>query len=146
MSNSVLAFETFFHRLSEADPYAGANFQLYWDRSNATTPVAYGKRRAYYTKFLIVSGGQDQMVGTFRYPDTAPPTTAAQLIANENNAMPFALDVADFTLHAQLQSTAITGPPTGDPSNPNSADLQQAAQDDISNQNLMAVGGIGGSG
>ena len=30
--------------------------------------------------------------------------------------------------------------------NPSSYDLQQAAQDDISNQNLAAVGAIGGSG
>ena len=141
----MLAFETYFHRLSEPDPFVTGNFGLYWDRSNATTPVAYGKRRAFYSKFLIVSSGPDQLSGVFRYPDTVA-TSAAQLIANENNAMPFALDVADFTAQATLQSTTIVGTSSNDPTNPNSFDLQQAAQDDISNQNLMAVGAIGGSG
>ena len=150
VSNGVLAFEHFFHRLSEPDPYATANFRFYWDRSNVTTPVAYGRRRAYYTKFLIVSGGPDQTVGIFRYSDILPPTTAFQLIANENNAMPFSLDVADFTLSATVTGTSIpvntSNPSSPDPTQPNSYDLQQAAQDDISNQNLMAVGAIGGSG
>jgi hypothetical protein len=146
-SNGVQAFEFFFHRLTEPDPFSKGNFSFYWDRSSNT---GYGSRRAFYSKFLIVSGGPDQLVGIFRYADSSPPTSASQLISNENNAMPFALDVADFTTSATLQNTTIpvnaSIPSSNDPNNPSSYDLQQAAQDDISNQNLMATGGIGGSG
>jgi prepilin-type N-terminal cleavage/methylation domain-containing protein len=148
-SNGVANFEYFFHRLSEPDPYAKANFSLYWDRS---FNPGFGSRRAFYSKFLIASGGPDEIVGIFRYPDTSPPNSASQLIANENNAMPYSNvdNVADFTLNATLQHTSIpvnTGnPSSNDPTNPNSYDLQQAAQDDITNHNLLATGGIGGSG
>ena len=44
----------------------------YWDRSSNS---GYGSRRAFYSKFLIVSGGPDQSVGIFRYSDTSPPTS-----------------------------------------------------------------------
>jgi prepilin-type N-terminal cleavage/methylation domain-containing protein len=155
VSHGVLAFETYFHRLSEPDPYAKSNFALYWDRSSNP---GYGSRRAFYSKFLILSGGPDLAPGVFLYSDltlaknsAADAAVAVQaLIANENNAMPFALDVADFTKSATLSNVTIpvntTNPSSDDPTNPNSYDLQQAAQDDISNQNLSAVGGIGGSG
>jgi prepilin-type N-terminal cleavage/methylation domain-containing protein len=144
-SGAMQSFEYFFHRLSEPLPNAGG--PLYWDR---TVPSS---RRAFYSKFLIVSGGPDQSVGIFRYPDTAPPTppaTATQLIANENNAMPFGLDVADFTVNAVIQNLSIpvnaASPSSGNPNAPTSFDLQQFAQDDISNQNLQGTGVIGGSG
>ena len=147
-SYGVQGFEYYFHRLTEPDPYATANFAMYWDRSSNK---GYGTRRAYYSKFLIVSGGPDLTVGIFRYPDTVPPSSASQLIANENNAMPFSTtDVADFTAGATLLQTTIpvntTTPSSNDPMSPSSYDLQQAAQDDISNHNLAAAGAIGGSG
>jgi len=152
-SGAVMSFEYFFHRLTE--PYVPSGGAYFWDRG-----TAYGSRRAFYSKFLIVSGGPDQQVGIFRYPDVpttsptgvvySPPSSPTQLIANENNAMPFALDVADFTANAVIQSLTIAPPPANapapDPNSRSSYDLQQAAQDDISNQNLAATGGIGGSG
>lgn len=79
---------------------------------------------------------------------------ASYLIANENSAMPFALDLlgsgtAGFTTSATIGTTSfsVTVPgPSGDPTHPSSYDLQQSAQDDISNHNLQSGGAIGGSG
>ena len=67
----------------------------------------------------------DLVVGVFHYPDSAPPTSATQLIANENNAMPFGLDVADFTTDATIQSAVINQ------ATARSFDIQQAAQDSL---------------
>src|SRR5262249_51485901 len=135
-SGAVTTFEYFFHRLTEPfNPPGGPGGPDSWDRGKV-----FGWRRAFYSKFLIVSGGPDQVVGVFRYQDSAPPTAATQLIYNENNAMPFGTDVADFTGDARIQQPAIDG------TTPQSLEIQQAAQDDISNQNLQATGGIGGSG
>jgi prepilin-type N-terminal cleavage/methylation domain-containing protein len=134
-SAGVQAIEYFFHRITE--PISGAGGINYWDRG-----TTYGSRRAFYSKFLIVSGGPDVTPGVFLYPDSTV-TTASQLIANENNAMPFALDVVDFTTSATFPTTIPAINQTGTPA---SFALQQAAQDDISNQNLAATGAIGGSG
>ena len=58
-----------------------------WTARNRYTEAAatYAARRAFYSKFLIVSGGPDLQVGIFRYPDSAPPGSATQLIAIVNN-------------------------------------------------------------
>jgi prepilin-type N-terminal cleavage/methylation domain-containing protein len=147
--NGAQAFASLFHRVTE--PYPTPGGQLFWDRG-----TTYGARRAFYSKFLIVSGGQDQQLGVFLYPDTSmqvtssntATTVATALIANENNALPFSVfdGVADFTMNPSLQSLTIPYNPSSNPSNPTSSDLLNAAQDDISNQNLQATGGIGGSG
>ena len=134
-----MAFEWFFHRLTEPDPYSSTNYSFYWDRSNAN---GYGTRRAFYSKFLVVSGGPDQTVGIFRYPDSGPPSANPNyLIANENNALGWnPTEMGDFTSSAVYTTTTI------DATTPFSQAIQQAAQDDISNQNLPNTGGIGGSG
>jgi prepilin-type N-terminal cleavage/methylation domain-containing protein len=147
-SGSAQAFEHFFRRLTE--PYPAAGGPTFWDRGGS-----YGGRRAFYSKFLILSGGLDQQLGVFLYSDaalTALGTNGAPtaLIANENNALPFALTsqtggVADFTVGPNVQKT-ISFDPSLDPTNPSSSDLLQAAQDDISNQNIQVTIGIGGSG
>jgi prepilin-type N-terminal cleavage/methylation domain-containing protein len=143
-SGGVTTFEYFFHRLTEPfnlDPSWLPGGPRYWDRGST-----YASRRAFYSKFLILSGGPDQLPGVFLYSDATLAALAAvnkgasALIANENNAMPFGLDVADFIVDATIQKANI------DPTTPQSLDIQQAAQDDISNQNLQATGGIGGSG
>jgi prepilin-type N-terminal cleavage/methylation domain-containing protein len=142
-SGSVQAFESFFHRLTE--PLGASGGPYFWDRGNT-----YGGRRAFYSKFLIVSGGLDQQLGVFLYSDAAMKSlgngAATALIANENNAMPFGLDVADFTGHPSVQATSIPYNPSLDPTTPSSSDLLQAAQDDVSNQNIQVTIGIGGSG
>ena len=156
-SGGVEAFEYFFHRLSEPVPLGSNPPGLYWDRSGSFL------RRAYYSKFLILSGGRDKQPGVFLYADAdmrqLGAGAAQYLIANENNALPFALDVfggGNVNLKGFLNTaqypTGATGTPSfqnvssGDPSHPSSYDLREAAKDDISNHNLQAVSGIGGSG
>jgi prepilin-type N-terminal cleavage/methylation domain-containing protein len=144
-SGPATTFEFFFHRLTEPlQPGGGA---LFWDRAQNGN----GFRRAFYSKFLVISGGPDQLLGIFHYPDlpSAPPT-ATQLIANENNAMPFSIAEVDFTVSATIQATAlpilIPTAPSVDPTQPSNSDLIQAAQDDIGNHNLSYTNNLGGSG
>jgi prepilin-type N-terminal cleavage/methylation domain-containing protein len=147
-SGGVQAFESFFHRLTEpVMPGGGSSF---WDRSG------YG-RRAFYSKFLILSGGPDKQPGVFLYSDLdmngLGGNAAANLIANENNALPFSLDIlggwpAGFLdpAHYRLTTPAFTASPSNDPNHPSSYDLRQSAEDDISNHNLQTTAAIGGSG
>jgi hypothetical protein len=152
-SGGVQAFETFFHRLTEPiSPYGGV---LFWDRGGSFA------RRSYYSKFLILSGGPDKQPGVFLYSDAQMTqlgdNAAPYLLANENNAMPFALDMfgggtAGFTTTAAIPTGTGGGNPfftnvsSFDPTQPSTYDLRQSAQDDISNHNLQSVSGIGGSG
>ncbi len=150
-SMSVQAFEYYFHRLTE--PYPGAGGTYFWDRGST-----YGARRAFYSKFLILSGGLDGQLGVFLYSDAAlkalglPRNVAEALIANENNAMPFSVKDAsggftvDFTSGAQYGSTSISYTQSVDPTAPSTGDLLHAAQDDISNHNIQTTVGIGGGG
>jgi hypothetical protein len=150
-SGGVQAFEYYFHRLTE--PIPGAGGQYYWDRGST-----YGSRRAFYSKFLILSAGPDGQYGVFLYSDPAlnalanvqPPAlgAASALIANENNAMPFGLDFVDFTKSNTntYGGTTITYNPTYDPTSPSSGELLQMGADDISNHNIPTSGGMGGGG
>jgi prepilin-type N-terminal cleavage/methylation domain-containing protein len=135
-----LIFEYFFHRLRE--PYGGIAASATtligekpWDRAGTL-------RRAFYSKFLIVSAGQDQELGIFGfYPSqgylTGPPD-AMHLLALENNAMPIAYDlISNATISSATTSLGGATLTSG-------VTLNDAAQDDISNQNLQSVGGIGG--
>jgi hypothetical protein len=148
-SNSVATFETFFHRLTEPFPHQGGSAML-WDMGGSF-------RRAFFTKFLILSGGQDQTPGVFLYSSDAVirglgPNAAFALIANENSAMPFGLDLfsagglAGFASNAVVSRAAFPGVSSNDPANPSTYDIQQAGQDDITNHNLPSSGGTGGTG
>jgi len=155
-SGGARAFELLFHRLTEPYPSPNPTTGLFWDRGG------FQYRRAFYSKFLVLSGGPDQVPGVFLYADadmqSLPSGAAVNLIANENNALPFALDIlggvagGGFTTQVSIPVTGIntvptfTYAPSSDPTRPSSYDLLQAAQDDISNHNLQATGGIGGSG
>ena len=154
-SGGVQAFENFFHRLTE--PISPGGGVVFWDRSGNFA------RRAYYSKFLILSGGPDKQPGVFLYSDAdlnalaTAGTAAFCLIANENNAMPFGMDMfgggtAGFTTTVTIPTGTgganpfFTNVSSGDPTRPSTYDLRQSAQDDISNHNLQAVSSIGGSG
>ena len=151
-SPAVQFFGSFFHRVTEPFPLAGSVFAgqygVDWDRSGTG-------RRAFFTKFLVLSGGPDQLPGVFLYPDQVlnafgtADLASAHLIANENSAMPFgwsngAPDV-DFTGSATIGSATVSYNVLGIPGYPTTYETFQAAQDDITNQNLEATGGIGGS-
>jgi prepilin-type N-terminal cleavage/methylation domain-containing protein len=155
-SNGVCAFEFFFHRLTEPYPLLNLPNPQLWDRGST-----YAGRRAFYSKFLILSSGPDQLPGVFLYTDAdvqvpvwsqaAAQAVATLLIFNENNALPFSpFDVVDFSTSPSIP--APTPPPTilynpsSPPARPSSSDILQAAQDDITNQTLQSTGGIGGSG
>jgi hypothetical protein len=148
-SGGVHAFQALFHTLCEPLPTPGG--AQFWDRG-----TTYGNRRAFYSKFLILSGGPDLVPGVFLYANTDMASLGANaapfLIANENNALPFGLDIfgsgtnAGFETTLSLPGTSILYAPSGDPTHPSSSDLIQGAGDDISNHSLLAGGAIGGSG
>ncbi len=151
VSAGAQLFSTFFHRLVEPLGLAGNGVD--WDRSGTSY------RRAFFTKFLVLSGGPDQLPGVFLYNDSdinslasaSVDSASAHLIANENSAMPFGWASAgtpyvDFIQSATIGSTSINSSTSGNPAYPANFDVFQAAQDDITNQNLQATGGIGGSG
>ncbi len=158
-SGGVEAFEYFFHRLTE--PCVPGTGVVFWDRGGS--PNGYA-RRSFYTKFLILSGGRDKLPGVFLYADAdmrqLGAGAAPYLLANENNALPFGLDVfgggngvnlTGFLGSAQYP-TGASGTPgfpnvsSNDPLHPSSWDIQEAAKDDISNHNISSAGAIGGSG
>lgn len=69
VSGAAMAFQNHFHTL--VDPFAitagASSYQTYWDRSTAAKSTVYGTlypRRAYYSRFLVVSGGVDKQPGT----------------------------------------------------------------------------------
>jgi prepilin-type N-terminal cleavage/methylation domain-containing protein len=150
VSGSVSLFEALFHPLTEPYNALGSHtsaLPYYWDRGGN-----YPARRSFYSKFLVLSGGPDQLPGVFLYNDTTlggfktADLAAAALIANENNAMQFGLDAVDFTSGTSIGISNVGTTSSNDPLNPNTFDIQQAGQDDIGNHNLQATGGIGGSG
>ena len=85
-------------------------------------------------------------------------SAASYLIANENSALPFGLDVVGnglkgftTTVTFPLGASSTSYPSSGtassvDPTHPSSYDIQQAAKDDISNHNLQSVSGDRGLG
>ncbi len=161
MSHGALAFAAFFHTLAEplqsssGGSTTGLGQGSFWD------PVVGSSRRAYYTKPLILSGGLDQTPGVFLYPDSFTRGGGASLglIANENSARAFGLDLIDFTPGQPTsagfipwtnysnppQISAMNFPSTLIPDKPSSFDIQQASQDDITNHNLSTTVGVGGS-
>ena len=134
----MLAFEYFFHRLTEPLSHTG-NAQFYWDRGLIFPNYM---RRAFFSKPLIVSSGPDQQLGIYQLSPSLvfpnPPTmTAFDLIMYENNAIPF-----DPTLFGSGETIpAGTTVPVGS----TTYQLRENGRDDISNQNRQATGGPGGS-
>jgi hypothetical protein len=157
-SAAVSTFGALFHRITEPMPVTPPNLFV-WDRSGSP-------RRAFYSKFLILSSGPDGLPGVFLYSDATlkqlATTVAAYpglgaslgLIANENNAMQFGLDFIDtsglgFMSSGTIQTGVIVPPPPShapDPNNPISYEIQMAGQDDITNHNVGSAGGLGGPG
>ena len=145
------AFMTYFHIL--IDPLAVINplptVLPYWDR-NLDSTGAICRRRAYYSKFLVLSGGPDKEIGVFRLgkdyqqdidssysPAVAFPTLNAVTDARlvnwcENQAAPVEFTGRNGPFYEQVN--AVVGTPT-------SVYLQNnAGSDDISNQTLTSPG------
>lgn len=146
-SGAVTFFENYFYRLREPLSYGSATATgLFWDRG-ASYGGDFAARRAYFTKFLIVSSGPDKELGLFQYDDAglkADLTTAASsavspsypLIGLESTAAPLS--------YADLKSLVGDSFSIGQVISAASMDLQAKGLDDISNHNIPA-GGIGGS-
>ena len=135
-SGGVLAFEYFFHRLTEPLQNTG-NSQFYWDRSSPVYPQGtLGFRRAFFSKPLIVSSGLDQHMGVFVYPDGTN-LNSSMLLGVENNALQF--DPGLFNGGETIQPIYWAIQP-----NSNSYNLREAGRDDISNHNLQSTSGGGG--
>jgi prepilin-type N-terminal cleavage/methylation domain-containing protein len=142
LSPGATAFSTFFHPLLEPMISAGvtnsASPQHFWDRG-----ATYYQRRAFFTKFLIVSSGPDQQLGIARLDTLTPlgtqismPTFSAGDVLIESQARLF--NLYDAT------NSALKGSPDANPSPPlyGGPTLNDAAQDDISNHNYQAPGGV----
>jgi len=145
-SGGVVAFEYFFHRLTEPFQNTGTpGFQ--WDRASPVYPQGtngLGYRRAFLSRPLIVSSGPDGQLGIFQLPNSPTPT-AAQLILYENNAIQF--DPALFGSGETVPAGTTISPNPPPPPNPTYSSylLRDNGRDDISNQNRQATGGPGGS-
>jgi prepilin-type N-terminal cleavage/methylation domain-containing protein len=178
-SGCALTFQTFFHTL--IDPIAAAsgtsglsssnpNLSSYWDRSAAAN-ATYGKifgRRAYYTRFLVLSGGPDKMPGVamlgvdyrdYSVPGGVDERTAYALpgggfasTRDGTGAMvPVPTSTATIAPLIQVENQGGTvdpnraGPYLGvtlsGGRNDTNTFLEQAGEDDITSQNIHALGG-----
>ena len=65
LSGAALFFQTAFHSLTDPNAYTGLNPKAtagqLWDRGSLTSP--YIARRAFYSRFLVLSGGPDKIPG-----------------------------------------------------------------------------------
>ncbi len=142
-SGGVIAFEYFFHRLTE--PLNTGNPLFSWDRASPVYPQGtLGFRRAFLSKPLIISSGPDQQLGIYQLPNTPTPT-AAQLLLYENNALQF--DASLFNNGETVSGGTTVSPAAPPQPNPTYSTylLRDNGRDDISNQNRQATGGPGGS-
>jgi prepilin-type N-terminal cleavage/methylation domain-containing protein len=142
LSPGATAFTTFFHPLTEPLAKSGppATAFTFWDRTGSSSPPYY-PRRAFFTKFLIVSSGPDKELGIARL-DTVPNSSGQAYTAPYN--------VFDVLIESQARSSDLVAsdaaymvPSSLDPTVPATSNpLSVSAQDDISNHNYQAPGGI----
>jgi prepilin-type N-terminal cleavage/methylation domain-containing protein len=157
-------FGSMFHVL--VDPLAmsgGVSNQTFWDRSTVPgTGLTAGiqARRAYYSRFLVMSGGPDKQPGVAQlgvnyqtldergsWPTpagTLSPTRDASGAAVSPFTVP-ALLLESQAGRIDLNRDATTGAPiapSGSPyRNDTSTQLEEYGQDDITNHNLHSAGG-----
>jgi prepilin-type N-terminal cleavage/methylation domain-containing protein len=166
LSTGAWAFQTYFHTLVEPMSFlrdtSAATVGMFWDRTNNNAFRDYQHRRAYFTKFLILSGGPDRVPGVgmlgFDYSvtgdiadgtGTAVPITASNLIQIENTAA--AIDPNYDGPRGVKQWNSATGLPLFNPNSsatndhlPNGTTIylqQNAGLDDVSNQSGQASAG-----
>lgn len=147
MSRSASLFESLFVPLREPlSTYGGMTVDTvhWWNRSTAT----YSERRAFRSKFLILSGGPDKLPGVglldTDYAAQSEGTTGADasgtLVASTS---PAAMVIEGWAAQCGLQF--LVNPPHTlvNPLTTNTGVwIQQAGADDITNHNVMAAGGV----
>ncbi len=113
--------------------YSSTTAPYFWDRTGT-----YASRRAYFTKYLIVSSGPDRELGLARLDTMGLPTyTTNYNVTNlfiESQARATTLDYSDgcYFLPTNVNPTVSS---TGNT-------LFDSGQDDISNHTLQAPGGF----
>jgi prepilin-type N-terminal cleavage/methylation domain-containing protein len=139
LSGGATVFQSLFHSLVE--PNANSNGAgsgavspaFDWDRGSTN---GMGARRAFYSKFLIASSGLDQELGVARLDVFQLPLSVPNLQL-ESQARQTDMN-QDFTYFAPAASFATA--PWTNPMTSNT--LLQAGQDDITNHNYQAPGGV----
>lgn len=150
------------------DPVAlsarGPSNTTFWDRSTVASPGATGPiyaRRAYYSRFLILSAGPDKLPGVAQlgvnYHDTderdtieTPSSGIVNRSARDGSGTGAALSVANLLIESQggkvdptrvADSFGKLSTFGADGRNDTSSQLEYYGQDDITNHNLQATGG-----
>jgi len=149
-SSGVAFFENYFHLLHEPlfnssqSPASGQ----FWDRG--APGGLFAARRAYSSKFLVVSAGPDKQLGVFQYDDAGLLTDLGAASSNSPYMAAFPL-LGMESLAAQLaydDLTVLVSPSGGatllNSISANSMQVQSQGQDDVTNHYVPA-GGIGGS-
>lgn len=147
LSGGALSFQFYFHSIVEPLSYQGANPTQFWDRS-----PTFFQRRAFYTRFLVLSGGPDGIPGVPILPDAQ----IANLLASAGGAssVSFALQLegqaAPYDLVNRLNAINLvndfstTNPPNpgdtpnGDGFSPPPRFFDEGL-DDITNHNLNST-------
>ena len=143
-------FENYFHLLHEPlyNSSTAPTLGQFWDRG--APGGAFAARRAFSSKFLILSSGPDLLPGVFRYDRAGLESDLATASSNSVYSSAFPL-VGMESLAAQLAYDDLTtvASPAGGASllsalSVNSVEVQAQGQDDVTNHYVPA-GGIGGS-
>jgi prepilin-type N-terminal cleavage/methylation domain-containing protein len=127
ISGGAAAFTTYFHTLVEPMASGAANPNAYWDRG-----TTYYQRRAFYSKFLIVSSGPDRELGIARLDTLGVALTVPNLL------------IESQARQTDLNTTAIYQAPTSyDPTPASTGNpLSESALDDISTHSLLTPSGL----
>jgi hypothetical protein len=141
-SPGATAFMLHFHSLLDPNFVGGSSNGAFWDRSG------FSARRAFYSRFLILSGGPDKEPGVARL---ARDYTNLKLsyknigASTDTSGAPVAISSLSINL-IEGQAASYDPNRTGGffqvgVANQTSAALQISAQDDVSNHGLASPGG-----
>ncbi|AGA28410.1 type II secretion system protein [Singulisphaera acidiphila] len=161
ISGQAMKFMSFFGPCL-VDPTAlnaGAASQTFWDRSTSTD-TGYYQRRAFYSRFLILSGGPDKIPGTAqlgvdyagiddRSTIEIPGGTSS---TRDGSGVLVNISVPHLLLESQggkvdlnrdtLGKLTLPTPFPANGRNDTNSQLEYYSQDDISSQNLQSTGGV----
>ncbi|GAC1475401.1 MAG: hypothetical protein NVSMB9_27860 [Isosphaeraceae bacterium] len=155
LSGAAHLFQTHFFTLTDpnANPGLGTGTGIVWDQSSTNASPFHG-RRAYYSKYLILSGGPDKIPGVPVFDDQYWKALSDSLPSGGSitnvpsvggNAPNFSPTLAAFRVECQAapESPLRSGDVYMSPSktDPISGAILEAGHDDITNHNIQAPGG-----
>ena len=157
MSGGASTFHRLFFTLTDpnANPSLSPVSGAVWDRG-PTSSNGFG-RRAYYSRFLILSGGPDRIPGVPVLDPTYYAKLADYTASGSANGptVPASYSIADVQIESQAAryrvngAIVLQGSPNRvgpgwlsiNPSDPLNAAIDEAGNDDITSQNVHAAGG-----